>query len=135
MDAWGWNRYGRLGDGTIMDSTTPVQVGNFNVYSSPVPSCEPENITADQKNVEVSIDSNAQVAITITCEDDTLVEGEIVDWKIKKGKKNISITPKSATTDAHGQSVFTITGVKKGKAKVEFKAGDLKTKVKVTVTE
>jgi len=97
--------------------------------------CKPADITADQEDVVVSIDSNAQVAISISCDDGSFVEGEQVTWKIKSGKKKISVTPNSATTDVNGQAAFTITGVKKGKAIVEFKSVDLKVKVKVKIAK
>ena len=84
--------------------------------------------------MEVVVGSSASETITITCDNGAPVEGEKVVWKIKKGEKNISITPKNSITDLHGQAMFTIKGVKKGKAKVEFISGDLKTKVKVKVT-
>ncbi len=120
---------------TAAQTPTPIITPTVTPGPTPIPACEPENITADQKNTVVSIDSNAQAAITITCEDGTPLEDKKVAWKIKQGKKNISITPKNATTDANGQALFTITGVKKGRAKVEFTSGDLKVKVKVKVKE
>ena len=112
---------------------TPIPTVSPLPTPTPIPSCKPENITADPEHVKVSIGSKSQVAMTITCEDGTPVEGERVAWKIKMGKKNISIKQKSATTNVNGKSVFTITGIKRGKAIVEFKSGDLKFKVKVSV--
>ncbi len=102
---------------------------------TPTPPCEPEEMTAEPKKVAVAIDSNAQEMITITCEDGNPVEGEPVTWKIKRGAENIAISPENTTTDMNGQALFTITGVKKGKAKIEFQSGDLKVKVKVKVTK
>jgi hypothetical protein len=49
----------------------------------------------------------------------------------------VTVSPKSATTNASGLVQFTVTGKKKGSAKVSFKEGTagLKAKVKVTVTK
>lgn len=112
---------------------TPIATPTGTPEPTPVPPCESENITADSKRVEVVVGSSASETITIICDDGTPVEGEQITWKIKKGKKNFTITPKSAITDADGQEVFTITGVKKGNANVEFKSGDLKVMVKVKI--
>lgn len=97
--------------------------------------CEPESMNASMENVKITQDSSEQETITIFCENGTPVMAELVAWKVKKGKETISVTPESAITDVNGQAVFTITGVKKGKAKVEFVSGNLKAKVKVKVTE
>jgi hypothetical protein len=48
-----------------------------------------------------------------------------------------TVSPSKAKTDASGQATFTITGNKKGSAKVTFKekTANLKTKTTVTVTK
>lgn len=127
-------------------STEPTPTPTPTPSPSPTPTitptpiltpCEPENITADQKTVEVIVDAITPETITITCGDGTPSEGRLVTWKIKEGKKNISITPESATTDGSGQAIFSITGEKNGKVKVDFKdkKAGLKTRVKVEVSE
>ena len=73
-----------------------------------------------------------------------IVTGEIccavVGDKVKATSNNTGIatvSPSKATTDANGQATFTITGNKKGSAKVTFTeaSAKLKTKTKVTVTK
>lgn len=79
----------------------------------------------------------ATETITITCADGvTPVDGETVKARVKSGKNRVSVSPPSATTDASGQAVFTITATDKtGNARVEFKdkTAGLKTTVKVKV--
>lgn len=47
---------------------------------------------------------------------------ETVETEITTGKRRISISPKSAATDANGQATFTITARRAGKAKITFRA-------------
>jgi len=54
---------------------------------------------------------------------------------IKKGKKRISLSRETGTTDEIGQIAFIITAKKKtGKATVVFKVNGIKSKLKVTIT-
>ena len=80
--------------------------------------------------------NSADETITITCADAiTPVSWETVKAKIKTGKDKVTVSPRSAVTDEKGHAVFTIQGVKEGKAKIEFKdaTAGLKVIVKVTV--
>ena len=56
------------------------------------------------------------------------MENNEVKVKINKaGKKILSISPKSATTDTSGEAVFTIKAKKvTGRARITFTAGSLK---------
>lgn len=99
---------------------------------TPAP-CTPTKMTADPTKANVAVGGSATETITVTNEDGIPCEGVQVTSEIKKGKKKISVTPVSQTTNADGQAVFEIDGVKKGDAEVKFTSGDLKVKVKVKV--
>ncbi|MEK7749952.1 MAG: hypothetical protein AAB277_03145, partial [Planctomycetota bacterium] len=77
----------------------------------------------------------SEVTVTITGEYDYPVEGETVTAKLNAaGKKLISISSTSNTTDTNGQAAFTITaGKKNGKTKITFKSGCLKKSITVKV--
>ena len=75
------------------------------------------------------------MTVTVTGEDGCVVEGETVTAKINAaGKKRISISPTSATTDENGEATFTIYATKKtGNAMVSFRTGSLKEIITVRV--
>jgi len=77
----------------------------------------------------------SEVTVTITGEYDYPVEGETVKAKVNTaGKKLVSVSPSSNTTDTNGQATFTITaGKKNGKAKITFKSDCLKKSITVKV--
>ncbi|MDO8132507.1 MAG: Ig-like domain-containing protein, partial [Candidatus Brocadiales bacterium] len=80
--------------------------------------------------------SSTTVTVTVTGADGCAVVGD----KVKATSNNTAIatvSPSKVTTDANGQAVFTINGLKKGSAKVTFTeaSAKLKTKTKVTVTK
>ena len=64
-----------------------------------------------------------------------LVDGETVTATINSaGKKRISVSPTSDSTDENGQATFTIKAKKKtGNARVTFKAGAVKKSMTVKV--
>jgi len=92
-------------------------------------------MTATPDKLSLNREEIYEVIITVTGEYDYPVEGEVVTAKVnKEGKRLISVSPSSDTTDSNGQATFTITtGKKKGNAKVKFKASCLKKSVKVKV--
>jgi len=67
-------------------------------------------------------------------EGDCLAEGATVNVKIdKSGTKKVSVSEESVNTDENGEAAFTITGIKKGKAKITFSVNSLEKKVTVKV--
>ncbi|MDO8548838.1 MAG: M12 family metallo-peptidase [Ignavibacteria bacterium] len=79
--------------------------------------------------------SEVPVTVTVTGEYDYPVEGETLNAKVNAaGKKLISISPSSNTTDSNGQATFTITaGKKNGKAKITFESDCLKKSITTKV--
>ncbi|MBI2489924.1 MAG: carboxypeptidase regulatory-like domain-containing protein [Planctomycetes bacterium] len=93
-------------------------------------------ITSSPSTVTVAKGDSTEVTVMVTGEDGCAVVGD----KVKATSNNTSIatvSPSKATTDANGQVTFTITGNKKGSAKVTFKetTANLKTKTMINVTK
>jgi len=96
--------------------------------------CEPESITVSQETLILKKKQSDVVTVMVSGEDDCPSEGVTVEATIiNKGKKFITISSDSEETDENGEAVFTITGKKKGNAKVTFEANGLSTKLKVKV--
>lgn len=96
--------------------------------------CDPKSISLSTKTLIISKDDSDNVTVIVQGKNDCASEGVTVEAKIsKKDKKRIEVFPDSEETDENGEAVFTITGKKKGNAKVTFEAEGLKTKLKVKV--
>ena len=104
----------------------------------PTPTCEVASMAASPKIMQITSGESGDETITVVCEDGSPVAGETITWKIKPGKKRITIVPQSAITDANGEARFTITATgQAGNAKIKFKdtTANLKTTVTVQVIE
>ncbi|MDQ1271785.1 MAG: hypothetical protein QG591_415, partial [Planctomycetota bacterium] len=104
----------------------------------PTPTCEVDSMAASPKIMQITSGESGDETITVVCEDGSPVAGETITWKIKPGKKRITIVPQSAITDANGEARFTITATgQAGNAKIKFKdtTANLKTTVTVQVIE
>ena len=107
---------------------------------SPTPATTPATGECDAKTIAAASELNLakgeseEVTVTVKGDNDCFSEGVTVKAKIKKGKKFIKITAKTAETDKNGEATFTVTaGNKKGNAKVLFTAEGLKATLKVKV--
>jgi len=92
-------------------------------------------MTVSSNSLLLNREESSEVTVTVTGEYDYPVEGETVKAKVNTaGKKLISISSASDTTDSNGQTTFTITaGKKAGKAKITFKSDCLKKSITVKV--
>lgn len=99
--------------------------------------CEPESIAAFPSKLTLNVNESGDVVVTVTGKGGCPVEGETVTAMINKsGRKRITVSPTSATTNADGEATFTIIAKNKaGNATVTFKDGILKTTVKVKVVK
>ncbi|MDN3514170.1 MAG: carboxypeptidase regulatory-like domain-containing protein [Candidatus Brocadia sp.] len=118
---------------------TPTPTVSPTPAPSPTPSlCEPDSLVALPQTMDLITGEAREETITVVCEDGSPVAGETITWKIKSGKKRITITPESAVTDANGEAKFTITATEDaGSATIKFKdkSADLKATVSVEVIE
>ncbi|WP_285442674.1 carboxypeptidase regulatory-like domain-containing protein [Candidatus Brocadia sp. AMX2] len=106
--------------------------------ATPTPTCEADLLVASSKRLRLQTEESAEETITVFCENDIPLAGETITWKIKSGRKRITITPDSAVTNANGEARFTITATDRiGDAKIKFEgeSADLKTTVTVKVIE
>jgi len=92
-------------------------------------------MTVSSNSLLLNREESSKVTVTVTGEYDYPVEGEVVKARVNAtGKKLISISSASDTTDTNGQTTFTITaGKKAGKAKITFKSDCLKKSITVKV--
>src|SRR3989338_779597 len=127
------------------NATTATVVGgqtataNIALTSSATPTpvaCDVATAISAPSTATVTKGDSTTVSITVTGANGCAVANDTV----KATSNNTSIatvSPSKAKTDANGQATFTITGNKKGSAKVVFKeaSAGLKAKTKVTVTK
>jgi VCBS repeat-containing protein len=120
----------------VSDTALVVAAVTATPTATPV-SCDVATaITSDSPTVTVTKGDSTEVTITVTGADGCAVVGDTV--KATSNNTGIAtVSPSKAKTDASGQATFTITGNKKGSAKVTFKekTANLKTKTTVTVTK
>lgn len=120
---------------------TPTPTTTAAVTPTPTPTplgCETESLSASPDQLELERQASTGVVVTlIPSEGCPPEEGKIVTAKVNSaGKNRVSVSPQSATTDANGKAVFTITaGNKTGNARVKFRYENLKTTVKVKVVK
>ncbi|MCF6149120.1 MAG: hypothetical protein E3K37_10730 [Candidatus Kuenenia sp.] len=96
--------------------------------------CGAKSMQLSQDSLKLQKGESREIVVTVKGENDCVSEDVSVTTTIKKGKKRLSLSPESGTTDENGQTIFTITAREKtGKATVVFKANGSKEKLKVTV--
>lgn len=106
---------------------------------TPTPTeCETESMSASPGTLELNREESVQVVVTlIPAEGCPPEEGEMLMAKVNRaGRKRVSVSPQSATTNVNGEATFTITAKNKaGNARVQFRYEDLKTTVKVKIVK
>uniref|UniRef100_UPI004024C1D4 hypothetical protein n=1 Tax=Candidatus Wunengus sp. YC63 TaxID=3367699 RepID=UPI004024C1D4 len=103
--------------------------------TSPNPTvCEVDRITVSKTSLKLKRKKSGTVTVAVTGDDGCAVEGETVTATINAaGKKRISVSPTSASTDENGQESFTVTARKTGNARITFKAGRVKKSITVKI--
>jgi len=102
---------------------------------TPTPVCEASSLAVSPTALTLNRKTSGNVTVTVTGDGNCPVEGETVTATIgASGKKRISLSPASQTTNESGQATFTITAKKKtGKARVTFQAAGQTKTILVTV--
>ena len=126
---------------TPISTALPSPIPTITVTPSPVltptatPVCVATSIVVSPNKLTLSKKASSEVTVKITGKDGCPVEGETVTATIgASGKKRISVSPASQSTNENGQATFTITAKKKtGKARVTFQAAGQKKSIAVTI--
>ncbi|MBF8278493.1 MAG: hypothetical protein HW390_3566, partial [Candidatus Brocadiaceae bacterium] len=122
---------------TITPTPTPTSTTEPSPVPTPAatPACEASSIAVSPTVLTLSRKTSGNVTVTVTGDGNCPVEGETVTATIgASGKKRISVSPTSQTTNENGQATFTITAKKKaGKARVAFQAAGQTKSIIVTV--
>lgn len=118
-------------------AATPIPTVTPTLTATPTPpECETELISVSLSELELQRQESEEVVVALVpAEGCPPEEGALVTAKVRPGRKRVSVSPQSATTDANGEAKFTITAKKNGKAKVKFKYENLKATVKVRVVK
>jgi len=116
---------------------TPIATATITppAIPTPTPACEASSIAVSPTVLTLSRKMSSKVTVAVTGSGNCPVEGETITATIgASGKKRISMSPASQTTDENGQTTFTITAKKKtGKAKVAFQVAGQTKSITVTV--
>ncbi len=106
------------------------------VTPTPSAECETESISVSPNAFMIKTGNNDEVMVTLVAtEGCSPEEGKVITVKVNKAsKKRISISPRSAATDADGAAKFIITAKRKvGKARVTFLYRNFKKSITVEV--
>jgi len=116
-------------------TATPISTPSVTPISTATPGCVATSIVVSPNKLTLSKKASSEVTVKITGNGNCPVEGETVTATIgAPGKKRISVSPSSQSTNENGQAIFTITARKKiGKARVTFQAAGLTKSITVTV--
>jgi len=103
--------------------------------STATPACEASLIAVSPTTLTLNRKTSGNVTVTVTGNGNCPAEGETVTATIgASGKKRISLSPASQTTNESGQAIFTITAKKKtGKVRITFQAAGQTKTILVTV--
>jgi hypothetical protein len=118
----------QLSSFTITDIPTPTPVVTTSVTPTSTPTatpvCKASSLVVSPTALTLNRKTSGNVTVTVTGNGNCPMEGETVTATIgASGKKRISLSPASQTTNESGQATFTITAKKKtGKAKITFLA-------------
>jgi len=116
---------------------TPIATATITppAIPTPTPVCEASSLAVSPTTLTLNRKTSGNVTVTVTGNGNCPVEGETVTATIgASGKKRVSVSPTSQTTNENGQATFTITAKKKaGKARVAFQAAGQTKSIIVTV--
>lgn len=116
---------------------TPIATATITPLAIPTPTpvCEASSLAVSPTALTLNRKTSGNVTVTVTGNGNCPAEGETVTATIgASGKKRISLSPASQTTNESGQATFTITAKKKtGKVRITFQAAGQTKTILVTV--
>ena len=124
---------------TAVPSPTIKPIATTTITPSPIPTptsvCEASSLAVSPTTLTLNRKMSGNVTVMVTGDGNCPAEGETVTATIgASGKKRVSVSPISQTTNENGQVTFTITAKKKaGKAKVTFQVAGQTKSMTVTV--
>lgn len=121
---------------TIAPIPTPMITPSPALTPTVTPVCEATSLSVFPAILTLNRKKSDKVTVTVAGSGNCPVEGERVTATIGiPGKRRISVSPSSQSTNENGQATFTITAKKKrtGKARVTFQAAGQKKSITVTV--
>ncbi len=98
----------------------------------------PSTIQIDEDLLELSQCENGSVTVSVYDNAGIPIPGVTVSASLSKKesqKPHVTLDNSSVATDADGESSFSITGLRKGRATIKFSADDLREKLKVRVNK
>ncbi|HHT9136653.1 MAG TPA: hypothetical protein ACFYEK_05330 [Candidatus Wunengus sp. YC60] len=118
---------------SLIPTITPIATTTPTPTVTPV--CKASSLAISPTKLTLNRKMSGNITVTITGDGNCPVEGETVTTMIgASGKKRVSVSPTSQTTNENGQATFTITAKKKaGKARVAFQAAGQKKSILVTI--
>ncbi|MBI5678449.1 MAG: hypothetical protein HZC52_08190, partial [Planctomycetes bacterium] len=120
---------------TATPTAVPSPILTITPIATTTPVCEASSFAVSPTALTLNRKTSDNITVTVTGNGNCPVEGETVTATIgASGKKRISLSPASQTTNESGQATFTITARKKtGKARVTFQAAGQTKSITVTV--
>jgi len=122
---------------TAVPTAIPSQAPTISTIPTPTatPVCEASSLAVSPTTLTLNRKTSGNVTVTVTGDGNCPVEGETITAAIAaSGRKRVSVSPTSQTTNENGQATFTITAKKKaGKARITFQAAGQTKSITVTV--
>lgn len=114
---------------------TPIATTTITPSPIPTPVCKASSLAVSPPTLKLNRKTSGNVTVTVTGDGNCPVEGETVTATIgASGKKRVSVSPTSQTTNENGQTTFTISARKKtGKARITFHAAEQTKSITVMV--
>ena len=129
----------QTGTSTPTPTATPPPEPTLPPLPTPAPTitpsglCEAASIKTSQTRVVIRNGQSGEVAVLVQGRNDCPVEGIPVEATITVGSRRISVSPATQQTNENGETSFTITANKIGRAKVTFKTYNLEKTLVVRV--
>lgn len=120
-----------VGEGSVVVTFTTSSASS--VLKENITVIRTSRVKIGETNISITAGTSREVAITINDVNTDPVVDTNVYVKAVRGEKYIDVTPAEQKTDDNGNAVFTITGIKAGKSKIEYGVCGLSKKAGIKV--